>query len=202
MTDKIKIVIIDDDIGIIDCIKSILSSKYNIEGCTSSKEGLARVKQEKFDLLILDYFIDEMNGESIVKSIREFNKDLYIMLLTGFKDNIPGIKSLESIDIQSYCEKGSEVESIIISIESAIKSIKFFRNINKVSEESFKDRLKFLRAKNKISQGTLAEYLGVNRSTVASYEIGNSEPSFEILKKIATYFSISIDYLLGNSFLK
>ena len=78
----IRIMIIDDDIGIVDSIKSFMEDKYYIEGYTSSKEGLSRLKKQKFDILILDYYIDELNGSQVIEEIRKYDNDLYILLLT------------------------------------------------------------------------------------------------------------------------
>ncbi len=59
--------------------------------------------------------------------------------------------------------------------------------------------LKALRAKEKISQQKIADYLNVSRSTVAMWETGGIQPSFEVLEKLATYFGVTTDYLLGRS---
>ena len=58
--------------------------------------------------------------------------------------------------------------------------------------------LKELRKKQKVSQQKLATKLGVSRSTVAMWEIGASQPDNNMLLQIASYFNVSIDYLLGN----
>jgi len=63
----------------------------------------------------------------------------------------------------------------------------------------FKSRLKELRQKNNITQAELAKKLSYGRTAIANYEAGRTEPSFEALKAIAGYFSVSIDYLLGES---
>ena len=64
------------------------------------------------------------------------------------------------------------------------------------------ERLKLLREENKITQEQLAEHLGVGRPTIAGYETKGKQPSFEILDKIADFFNVSIDYLLGRSDIK
>ena len=89
----IKILIIDDDKGIIDSIKNIIGDKYYIDGSTGSKEGLKRLKEEKFDILIIDYYIDELNAKQVIDLIRKYNNELYIILLTGYGDEITGIQS-------------------------------------------------------------------------------------------------------------
>ncbi|MGJ8729320.1 helix-turn-helix domain-containing protein [Listeria aquatica] len=62
----------------------------------------------------------------------------------------------------------------------------------------FANTLKELRKKENLTQGQLSMKLGISRDTLANYEIGRREPDFETLKKIAKYFGVSTDYLLGN----
>lgn len=196
MSRELNIIIIDDDTSIIEILTNYLQS-HSVAGFTSSIDGIESIRKNKYDLLILDYYVDDLNGSDIIKKIREFDKEIYILLLTGYSDSVPGIETLNSLDIQSYVEKTPDFKSIMLNIENAIKSIGFLCENNDSAE--FKDRLKWLRTKFNISQETFAEYLGVKRSTVAGYEMGNSEPSYEILRKIARYFNVTTDYLLGYS---
>ena len=62
---------------------------------------------------------------------------------------------------------------------------------------TFSEKLKALRKEQKITQEQLAKILGVERSSVKKYETGTL-PSMEILTRIATYFDVSTDYLLGR----
>lgn len=63
----------------------------------------------------------------------------------------------------------------------------------------FSEMLKFLREKRHLSQKEIAEYLGITRQAIALYELGKREPDYSILKKLADYFNVSVDYLLGGS---
>lgn len=64
---------------------------------------------------------------------------------------------------------------------------------------NFKNIFKNLRIQNGYTQDTLADALGLSRSTVSMYENGNREPDFETLEKIADLFNTDIDYLLGRT---
>lgn len=64
---------------------------------------------------------------------------------------------------------------------------------------SFSDRLKELRKSNGKTQKELAEYLGISERGYQNYEMGKREPNLEILSKLADYFNVSTDYLLGRS---
>lgn len=63
----------------------------------------------------------------------------------------------------------------------------------------FKYRLKELRKRWGLTQAELADQLGISRPTLTKYEQGEREPDYTTLKKIADYFNISTDYLLGRT---
>ncbi len=62
----------------------------------------------------------------------------------------------------------------------------------------FGENLAFIRKSRHITQDTLATYLGVSRSTIAGYETRDREPEYHALVKIADYFQVTTDYLLGH----
>lgn len=56
--------------------------------------------------------------------------------------------------------------------------------------------LKQLRKEKGLLQKTVAQHLGVDRTTYVKYENGKSEPDFETLQKLAAFFEVTIDYLI------
>lgn len=63
--------------------------------------------------------------------------------------------------------------------------------------DTFAERLRILRTAKRVSQGEFAKVLGIARATLASWEIGRREPDYAMLQKLADYFGVSADYLLG-----
>lgn len=61
------------------------------------------------------------------------------------------------------------------------------------------EKLKELRLKANVSQQVMADFLGVSRPAYTMYEIGKREPSHDTLQKLADYFGVSVDYLLGRT---
>lgn len=60
------------------------------------------------------------------------------------------------------------------------------------------ERLKILRSEKKITQKELAAILKVPRDTVANWEVNRGTPNIETISEIASYFSVSTDFLLGH----
>ena len=63
----------------------------------------------------------------------------------------------------------------------------------------FQNIFKRLRSSCGLTQAEMAEKLGISRSTIGMYETGAREPDFETLEKIADFFNVDIDYLLGRT---
>lgn len=61
------------------------------------------------------------------------------------------------------------------------------------------DRLKYLRNKKKLTQAEMAKKIDVARTTYAMYEQNKREPDNEILNRIADFYNVSTDYLLGRT---
>ena len=59
------------------------------------------------------------------------------------------------------------------------------------------NRIRDLRKQSRLSQQALADQIGVFRNTISNWETGYSQISLENAKKVAEYFGVTIDYLLG-----
>lgn len=131
-----KIIAVDDESGILDSLKVFLTkSGYSFVGITDPVEAIERVKTEHFDLMLLDFIMTPVHGDQVVEAIRKFNKDLYILLLTGHKDLAPPLETIRRLDIQGYCEKSDKFDQLLLLIESGIKAISQMNLIRKINLE-------------------------------------------------------------------
>ncbi|MDR9866431.1 helix-turn-helix transcriptional regulator [Lactococcus cremoris] len=62
----------------------------------------------------------------------------------------------------------------------------------------FAEQLKTLRKINGLTQKELAEKLKIKQNSYRDWENGKSEPNIEMLVRIADYFDVSLDYLMGG----
>ena len=131
-----KIMAVDDDFGILDSLKIVLGRNgLRLDTFQNPLEAIERLKVEHYDLLLLDFIMDEMNGNQVVSNIRTFDKNLYILLLTGHKDLAPPLQTLKELDIQGYCEKSDNLNQLVLLVESALKSVDQMRIISQINEE-------------------------------------------------------------------
>ena len=64
---------------------------------------------------------------------------------------------------------------------------------------TFGNRLKELRKAKGLTQIEISKDINFSQSAITAYENGKREPNFEVLQKLATYFNVSTDYLLGKT---
>lgn len=192
-----KIIAVDDEEGIVDSLSIFLKrSGYDFTGVTDPMEAIEKVKTEHFDLMILDFIMTPIHGDKVVEEIRKFNKELYILLLTGHKDLAPPLETIRKLDIQGYCEKSDKFDQLLLLIESGIKSIEQMNEIKRINQElsdtyeklerAYLDSIQTLRytveAKDPYTRGhsdrvsafsvLLGKYLGLSETDLRTLEVG------------------------------
>ncbi len=186
-----KIIVVDDESGILDSLSIFLKrSGYQYTGVTDPMEAIERVKNEHFDLMILDFIMTPIHGDQVVEEIRKFNKELYILLLTGHKDLAPPLETIKRLDIQGYCEKSDKFDQLILLVESGIKAIDQMNMIKKINNE--------LRDTNEKLEKAYLESIQTLRYTVEAkdpYTRGHSDRVSEYSELIGKYLNLSEDDL-------
>lgn len=192
-----RIIAVDDEEGIVDSLSIFLKrSGYDFTGVTDPMEAIEKVKNEHFDLMVLDFIMTPIHGDQVVEEIRKFNKELYILLLTGHKDLAPPLETIRKLDIQGYCEKSDKFDQLLLLIESGIKSIEQMNEIKRINEElsstyeklerAYLDSIQTLRytveAKDPYTRGhsdrvskysvLIGKYLGLSDTDLKTLEVG------------------------------
>lgn len=166
-----KIIVVDDEQGIVDSLSIFLKrSGYDFTGLTNPLEAIERVRNEHFDMMILDFMMDPIHGDEVVEEIRKFNKDLYILLLTGHKDLAPPLETIKRLEIQGYCEKSDKFDQLLLLIESGIKSIEQMNTIKTINKQ--------LHDKNEELERAYLDTIGILSQTVEAkdpYTRGHSD---------------------------
>ena len=166
-----KIIVVDDEQGIVDSLSIFLKrSGYDFTGLTNPLEAIERVRNEHFDMMILDFMMDPIHGDEVVEEIRKFNKDLYILLLTGHKDLAPPLETIKRLEIQGYFEKSDKFDQLLLLIESGIKSIEQMNTIKTINKQ--------LHDKNEELERAYLDTIGILRQTVEAkdpYTRGHSD---------------------------
>lgn len=83
-----KILTVDDQMGIDSFFYEFFTARnYEVLNATSGKEAIEIVRKYKPRIVLLDIQMRGMNGIEALKKIREFDKDVVIIMVTGVKDD-------------------------------------------------------------------------------------------------------------------
>lgn len=125
-----SILTVDDDPIITTTLQAYFQrSGYMVDVENSPTAAIERVREGSYDIMLLDFLMSPICGNEVVERVREFNQDIYIILLTGHKSMAPPIKTIRELDIQGYYEKSDRFDQLELLVESCVKSIRQMRTI-------------------------------------------------------------------------
>lgn len=120
MSDKAKILLIDDDPKLSRLIKEYLEPLgYSVGLAETGKVGLEKVQNGEYDAIILDVMLPEMNGFEVLKEIRKIS-NVPILMLTALGDESDRIVGLE-LGADDYLPKTFSTRELLARLRSVIR---------------------------------------------------------------------------------
>jgi len=127
---KEKILVVDDDPDILEALTMILESQgYQVVTAQDGVEGLANLKAEKPDLMILDLLMPKMDGFAVCKELQDPRwakyRDIPILILTSVREEASRRRyELETgleLDVDDYVEKPVSPDILLERVGRLIK---------------------------------------------------------------------------------
>lgn len=122
MSTEATILVIDDDETILEIIQqSLKTNGFKTLTAQSGQEGLRIAAENKPDAIILDWMMPEMNGNEVLKTLKNDNalKDIPVMMLTA-KDEINNISESLTLGAKEYIVKPFDLENMILRLRNMI----------------------------------------------------------------------------------
>ncbi len=132
---KAKILIIDDEKDIGWLFSKILTEEgYQALTALNGQTGISIIKKEKPDLVILDLKLPGMDGIEILREIRRFDKDLCVIILTGYKAVKSAVEAMK-LGAYDYLAKPVDIEKLKTHIKNALKTQRLTHKAASLSKE-------------------------------------------------------------------
>ena len=118
---EMKILLIDDD----EWIRDSLSIFFEAEGCPvlaleTAEEGIAAIKDQAFDLIIVDYKLPGLDGLGFLKRIHNTQPGAIKVLITAYR-NDSVVSEAKKLKVQGFIEKPFTSDTIMASLAHLIK---------------------------------------------------------------------------------
>ena len=121
MTQK-KVLIIDDENVICKACKMVLNEQKVIcDHCLSGEEGIQRVMEQDYDLLLLDMKLKDMDGMDILKRVKIEKPDLYVIVITGYSTIANTVKAMK-LGANDYLSKPFADHELIDAVNALFSS--------------------------------------------------------------------------------
>ena len=119
-----KILVVEDDKDLNRAVRSYLNmNHYNAVGCTSVKEAYDAMNSNKFDLIISDIMMPDIDGIEFARSVRETNKEIPIIFMTA-RDDIFSKQKGFSAGIDDYMVKPIDLDEMMMRISAIMRRAK------------------------------------------------------------------------------
>lgn len=113
----IRLLIVDDDPGYIDIVQHLLNlyqgKKFEV---TWRKDGPSAIeelgKNQSIDLVMVDYYLPDMNGLDVTRRVREVRPDVPVMFVTSSRDFRLAIEAMK-LGVEDYLVKDDAVDSVL-----------------------------------------------------------------------------------------
>ena len=116
-----KILIVEDDLSIAELQRDYLElAGFEVKICSDGVAGLNAIKENKYDLLILDVMLPKISGLDILRNIKD-TKDIPVLMVSAKKEEIDKIKGL-SLGADDYITKPFSPGELVARVKSHIEN--------------------------------------------------------------------------------
>lgn len=137
---KARVLLVDDEIEFTDVLSERMESRgLDVDTVHNGKEALNKVQGERYDAIILDLLMPEMDGIETLKALRDKNPDLQIILLTGHATLEKGIEAVK-LGALDFLEKPADIQKIMEKVKEASNNRMLL--VEKRTEEQIKEILR------------------------------------------------------------
>lgn len=115
-----RILVVDDEDILIRCYQRILDNRgYRVDYVSSGAAALKKIETDRYDLVILDYLMPEMNGMAVLQHTRLIQPDLKVIMVTGL-DKIDTEIRAKALGVFDYLAKPFDPIELNGAVERAL----------------------------------------------------------------------------------
>ncbi len=179
-----KILVVDDDSNLLEVLRMRLeSANYQVVTALRGEDAIDAVKQQLFDLSIVDLQLGSTDGISLMKEFHQINPDIPVIILTAFGSIESAVEAMKQ-GACSYLTKPFDPRELLLQIEKALESRRLFSEIKRL-KGLLEEKYDFanIAAKSEKMQSILGQISIIAKTDSTVYINGESGTGKELIAR-------------------
>jgi DNA-binding NtrC family response regulator len=198
MLKKVKILIVDDDPDVCEYLESFLKRDgYDVRTINDPTKVLEEIKNNRYQIVILDLKMPRLSGVDLLKSIRSVDNDICIIIYTGYPSVDTAVETMKQ-QVFDYIKKPFDIEDFRAVIDRAIKEKGLIMTPEARVNIEIGNKIRTLRHAKELTLKQLANRTGLSVSLISQIELAKTSASVSTLYKIASALGIKIGYFFSD----
>jgi len=193
---KINILVVDDDPDICDYMQLVLNRNgYHVETKTDQHEALEELRSKEYHVAILDLMMPQINGMEMLEEIRKFDKDIAIIIFTGYPSVDTAVTSLR-YKVADYIRKPFDIDEFNASLERILREKGLLTDPEEELLITIGRNIRRSRKERNLTLKQMSRRTGLSVSLLSQIERAESSASVSSLYKL----SVALDCRMTDFF--
>ncbi|HOX45020.1 MAG TPA: response regulator [Myxococcota bacterium] len=189
---SVEILVLDDDQDTLDIVLHILGPQgYRVDTACGAAEGIDKLASRRYHVLVLDLKLPGMDGIEVLRRVREKDRDLAVIVLTGYPSVESAVASLKE-GVSDYVEKPIDRDKLLQAVERVVRDKGLLRSPEEALLLSVGAKVRAERKRQELTLKQVARRTGLSVSLLSQIERAESAASVSSLYKIASALGINL----------
>ncbi|MDP3025634.1 MAG: response regulator [candidate division Zixibacteria bacterium] len=120
MKDRKNVLVIDDEPIVLDSCRRILHDEgFEVNGVMDGREGLKKIEEDKYDAVLVDWKLPEIDGMEVLRIIKKNHPDIIVVMITGYPSVESAVKAMK-LGVSDYVSKPFTPEELKEALVNAL----------------------------------------------------------------------------------
>jgi CheY-like chemotaxis protein/glycine cleavage system H lipoate-binding protein len=117
------LVVDDEEIVCKSCSRILTQEGHNVQTALNGREALRKVEEDKYDILIADWKMPEIDGMEVMRIVKKNHPDIVVIMITGYPSVESAVKAMR-LGVSNYVPKPLDPDELSRTLQKALEERK------------------------------------------------------------------------------
>lgn len=196
---RLRVLVVDDDVSVCEIITELLTpTGCEVVPLNDPDVAIAKLRaKETFHVLILDLKMPGMDGLTFLRTVRKFDQDIAVVILTGFPSLQTATDAIE-FDVSAYMRKPFAGEDLKATVDRVARKKGIIVRPEDELHVTIGQRIRVSRKTKNLTLKQMGRRTGLSVSLLSQIERAESSASISSLYKISNALELNLAELFGE----